>query len=516
MTWLSYVYRGQQGLLIGSLSTEKCPHDSPKQAIMDLQSGLKLPVEEAYAEGYIDSQQVRFLPESAHIEKGPAAEEGFYLDHYSIVEFLGAKMESRLEHRALNGWSKYFEKEDAALMDMFIRDKSDLHTGDLIITDDNLDEEDRHFNRYEVQLKYNEGRYTALYLISRQVCANNELEEKNVLYAMKTSIRPNSANIVLRMKFLHSHRYIHRDVKLTNICIGSGQAVARIFLIDYGDTVKSGKKIRYGTPDAFTLPFWSLDAHKRGLARERGDAESWFYVLVELLAPGCLPWNKMNAEADVQAAKQTLWSEGPNLTSSPHVHLLQELIRISGNSFDHETAKMIARDGLDTNRSGPLALEWAPPAVKINFQPLQQTSLKKLGARIAALKKGQGKTSEKAAKPAPADAVKKPAEVPTKGAQPAPEVPAQLTSKRKVRPLKTLEKSVEQTKASKEMVTEARTGDGLKGSARGRKQGDPSPKRAIAVRKMRSKEGQQNKPPVAPRRLTTARRPANGGKIRKK
>ncbi|KAK6018956.1 hypothetical protein OSTOST_15427, partial [Ostertagia ostertagi] len=60
------------------------------------------------------------------------------------------------------------EREEAALMDMFIRGKSDLQTGDLIITDDNLDEEDRRFNRYEVQLKYNEGRYTALYLISRQ------------------------------------------------------------------------------------------------------------------------------------------------------------------------------------------------------------------------------------------------------------------------------------------------------------------------------------------------------------
>ncbi|KAK6019990.1 hypothetical protein OSTOST_14362, partial [Ostertagia ostertagi] len=63
------------------------------------------------------------------------------------------------------------EKEEAALMDNFIRDRNDLQTGDLIITDDNLDEEDRRFNRYEVQLKYNEGRYTALYLISRQVCA---------------------------------------------------------------------------------------------------------------------------------------------------------------------------------------------------------------------------------------------------------------------------------------------------------------------------------------------------------
>ncbi|KIH67228.1 hypothetical protein ANCDUO_02444 [Ancylostoma duodenale] len=63
------------------------------------------------------------------------------------------------------------EKDEAALMDMFIRRKSDLQTGDLIVTDDNLDEENRRFNRYEVQLKYNEGRYTALYLISRQICA---------------------------------------------------------------------------------------------------------------------------------------------------------------------------------------------------------------------------------------------------------------------------------------------------------------------------------------------------------
>ncbi|ETN75593.1 hypothetical protein NECAME_12294 [Necator americanus] len=82
--------------------------------------------------------------------------------------------------------------------------------------------------------------------------------------------------------FLHSLKYIHRDVKLTNICIGSGPALTRIFLIDYGDTVKISKKIRYGTPDIYTLPFWSLDAHKRAAARQRGDAESWFYVLAEL------------------------------------------------------------------------------------------------------------------------------------------------------------------------------------------------------------------------------------------
>ncbi|VDM78953.1 unnamed protein product [Strongylus vulgaris] len=56
-------------------------------------------------------------------------------------------------------------RNEAALMDMFIRKKSDLQTGDLIVTDD-----------------------------------NNETVEKNTLFAMKTSIRPYSVNITLRMK----------------------------------------------------------------------------------------------------------------------------------------------------------------------------------------------------------------------------------------------------------------------------------------------------------------------------
>ncbi|KAK5967807.1 Protein kinase domain-containing protein, partial [Trichostrongylus colubriformis] len=70
--------------------------------------------------------------------------------------------------------------------------------------------------------------------------------------------------VLAALAFLHGLRYAHRDVKLTNICIGAGQMNTRIYLIDYGETVKIGKKIRYGTPDGYTLPYWSLDAHKRG------------------------------------------------------------------------------------------------------------------------------------------------------------------------------------------------------------------------------------------------------------
>ncbi|KAK5971911.1 CK1/WORM6 protein kinase [Trichostrongylus colubriformis] len=373
------------------------------------------------------------------------------------------------ERPDLVGPDKKIEKEEAELMDNFIRDKTDLQTGDLIITDDNLDEENRRFNRYEVQLKYNEGRYTALYLISRQVCADNETEEKSTLYAMKIGIRPNSTNIILRMKrelrilnelrknkcpycpfaldsgrvadmpfivmnlldrnleklreqtanfrpatafyiameamaglaFLHSMKYIHRDVKLANFCIGTGQASGRIYLIDYGDTVKAGKKIKYGTPDIYTLPYWSLDAHKRSAAREKGDAESWLYMTAELVSPGSLPWYKMSSEKEVQTSKQALWDGGgQRLTDNTHVHLLQELVRSTSGGFDHQLARMVARDAIESSLKGPLVLEWAPN-FRVNLPQWKPEILAKMKAKLLALLKGGGEKRPGSGKASP-------------------------------------------------------------------------------------------------------------------
>uniref|UniRef100_A0A1I7X0R5 Protein kinase domain-containing protein n=1 Tax=Heterorhabditis bacteriophora TaxID=37862 RepID=A0A1I7X0R5_HETBA len=92
------------------------------------------------------------------------------------------------------------DKEEVELLDKYIREKSELFIGDLIITDDNMDEDDRRYSRYEVQLKYNEGRYSAVYIIARQTCAKNVFKEDGTLFAMKTGLRRNSATIVLRMK----------------------------------------------------------------------------------------------------------------------------------------------------------------------------------------------------------------------------------------------------------------------------------------------------------------------------
>ncbi|KIH42255.1 hypothetical protein ANCDUO_27762 [Ancylostoma duodenale] len=42
--------------------------------------------------------------------------------------------------------------------------------------------------------------------------------------------------------------FVHRDVKPTNICVGVGGMSPRVYIIDFGETVRVGKKIRF-TPE---------------------------------------------------------------------------------------------------------------------------------------------------------------------------------------------------------------------------------------------------------------------------
>ncbi|EPB78607.1 hypothetical protein ANCCEY_02347 [Ancylostoma ceylanicum] len=108
---------------------------------------------------------------------------------------------------------------------------------------------------------------------------------------------------------VHAIGYIHRDIKPTNFCIGINMAAARLFLVDFGETVKNGKSIRYGVPDAYSLPYWSIDSHKKVAANPRVDLEAWFYTFIEMLDPQLLSWKKCHVESEVLAAKIKFWDE---------------------------------------------------------------------------------------------------------------------------------------------------------------------------------------------------------------
>ncbi|VDM67268.1 unnamed protein product [Strongylus vulgaris] len=86
------------------------------------------------------------------------------------------------------------------LLDRYVRDRAELQMEDLIVTNDNYDEDNRRCQRYEIQLKYNEGRYSAIYIVSKQVCNNENIVDQSGLFAMKTGIRNGSATFNIKMK----------------------------------------------------------------------------------------------------------------------------------------------------------------------------------------------------------------------------------------------------------------------------------------------------------------------------
>lgn len=188
-----------------------------------------------------------------------------------------------------------------------------------------------------------------------------KLREQTVAFLPTTAYYV-AHELMSALAFLHSLNYIHRDIKPSNVCVGAIPMNTRIYLIDYGDTVKFGKRIRYGTPDGYTLPYWSLDSHRHAAARHRTDVESWFYVLIELLAPGSLPWAKLIKVDDVESEKVQFWKGKRFMLDSPYVFALFNLIRTTSSKFDHQRAIQITREALKHCLKGPMRLEWAPGA----------------------------------------------------------------------------------------------------------------------------------------------------------
>ncbi|XGW12825.1 hypothetical protein V3C99_013461 [Haemonchus contortus] len=329
------------------------------------------------------------------------------------------------------------ESHEIDLLDNFLRGNEQLQAGDLVITDDNLDEESREYSRYEVLVKYNEGRYSAVYIVVKQTCTDNEEVLDSTLYAMKSGLRKDSPCTKLRFKRelqvlkdlkngnamrsphlidsgrvcdrsyivmtlldrnleklkesvkgtfrptsvyhlaaealsaiedVHVLGYVHRDVKPTNFCVGLQVAAVRLFLIDFGETVKSGKTIRYATPDAYSLPYMSIDAHKRAVAKPKMDLESWFYTFSELLYPQLLTWKQSHNEAEIQEAKTKFWDNLPeSLTAcSPQMKEAAKMIKSITDKIDYNALRRLMDEARDSHLKGtPLTLEWVKKMPKV-------------------------------------------------------------------------------------------------------------------------------------------------------
>ena len=99
-----------------------------------------------------------------------------------------------------------------------------------------------------------------------------------------------------RIRHLHMHNYIHRDLKPQNFAIGKGENEHVIYLIDYGLAKRYREEytnfhipLRQNVKLTGTIRFASCNAiNKKELSR-RDDMESIGYLFIYLLK-GMLPW----------------------------------------------------------------------------------------------------------------------------------------------------------------------------------------------------------------------------------
>ena len=100
------------------------------------------------------------------------------------------------------------------------------------------------------------------------------------------------------MRFIHDRKYIHRDIKPGNFCVGQDQYSHKLYVIDYGLSQRyvdkdSGLHIPGLKTQSFvgSVRYASVNITQGMTPSRRDDIESILYMLVEF-GTGDLPWSK--------------------------------------------------------------------------------------------------------------------------------------------------------------------------------------------------------------------------------
>ncbi|KAJ7645263.1 kinase-like domain-containing protein [Mycena rosella] len=138
--------------------------------------------------------------------------------------------------------------------------------------------------------------------------------------------------LISRIEFIHTHGFVHRDVKPANFVMGTGKAANMVNVIDFGLAKKFRDSrtflhIPYKQDDFHgvgTSLFAAINTHLGVESSRRDDLESLAYMLIYFLR-GTLPWRKLRAPA---APPSTYLASGVTTPYNP-VSATWDLIRDS-------------------------------------------------------------------------------------------------------------------------------------------------------------------------------------------
>ncbi|KAE9418113.1 hypothetical protein Angca_006757, partial [Angiostrongylus cantonensis] len=156
------------------------------------------------------------------------------------------------------------------------------------------------------------GRTEKLRYLVMDHCGSNLRELKKATpedkFSMTTSLWI-MERMVSGIQFIHSHGWLHRDVKPENFCIGDNEP-HKLYLIDFGisrffrNTDGSYKERKPTSPFHGTVRYASLNTHNRQDQCRWDDLWSIFYITIENMV-GALPWRFISDRKRVAEMKTT-------------------------------------------------------------------------------------------------------------------------------------------------------------------------------------------------------------------
>ncbi|KAF8363770.1 hypothetical protein PRIPAC_90693 [Pristionchus pacificus] len=125
---------------------------------------------------------------------------------------------------------------------------------------------------------------------------------------------------------LHKHGFIHRDLKPANYACGLGDKkrvvslthptpsliyrTPKVYILDFGIARKfTNKENVLKTPREKakfkgTVKFASIACHRNIELSPKDDCESWFYLMLDVIQPGGLPWKRIQQREAVMQCKE--------------------------------------------------------------------------------------------------------------------------------------------------------------------------------------------------------------------
>lgn len=98
------------------------------------------------------------------------------------------------------------------------------------------------------------------------------------------------------LEYIHSHNYVHSDIKLQNILVSRGALQKTVFVVDFGiareywnSETQTYMPFRQGRRLTGTPAFASINNHLGVVPGRRDDLESLVYMLIYFIC-GSLPW----------------------------------------------------------------------------------------------------------------------------------------------------------------------------------------------------------------------------------